>query len=66
VIEDLCILKHSTISLSKHQELIQFTLQKFLGNMMRPEGGPKFLPSDHMISEQHGMIIIPPDAGGAT
>jgi len=33
--------------------------------MMRPEGGPKFFPSDDMISEQHGTIIIPPDAGGA-
>jgi len=33
---------------------------------MRPEGGPEFFPSDDMIGGQHGTIIIPPDAGGAT
>ena len=49
MIKDLCILKHSMIPLSKRQELIQFTLQKSLGNMMRPEGGPEFFPSNDMI-----------------
>jgi len=33
---------------------------------MRPEGGPELFPSDDMIEGQHGTIIIPPDAGGAT
>jgi len=33
---------------------------------MRPKGDPEFFPSDDMIGGQHGKIIIPPDAGGAT
>ena len=33
---------------------------------MRPKGGPEFFPSDDMVDGQHGTIIIPPDAGGAT
>ena len=66
MIKDLCILKHSMISLSKRQELIQFMLQESLGNMMRPEGGPEFFPTNDIVGGQHGTIIIPPDAGGAT
>jgi len=33
---------------------------------MHLEGGPEFFPSDDMIGGQHGTIIIPQDAGGAT
>jgi hypothetical protein len=34
--------------------------------MMRPEGGPEFFPCGDVIGGQHGTIIIPSDAGGAT
>jgi hypothetical protein len=66
VIEDLYVLKHSAGSLCKRQEFIQFPIHESLKNMMRPKGGLEFFPIDNIIDGQHGMIIIPPNAGGAT
>ena len=66
VIEDLYILKHGAGSLCKRQEFVQLPIHESLGNMMRPKGGPEFFPIDNVIGGQHGTIIIPPDANGAT
>ena len=66
MMEDLYILKHSAGSLCKRQEFVQLLIHESLGNMMRSESGPKFIPIDHIIDGQRGTIIIPPDAGGAT
>ena len=66
VIKDLYILKHGAGSLCKRQEFVQLPIHESLGNMMRSESGPKFIPIDNIIDGQRGTIIIPPDAGGAT
>ena len=66
VVQDLCVLQHRAGSLCQRQELIHLPVHESFENMMRPEGGPEFFPCDDMVDGQHGTIIIPLDAGGAT
>jgi hypothetical protein len=33
---------------------------------MHSKGSPKFIPSDDMTGRLHSIIMIPPDAGGAS
>ena len=49
VIEDLCVLQRRVGSLCQCQELIHLLVHEFLGDMMRPEGGPEFIPEDYMV-----------------
>jgi hypothetical protein len=65
VIEDLCILHNGAGSLSQIQKLIELSLNESFRNVVRSESGPEFFPGDDMISRLHGMIMVPPYAGGA-
>jgi hypothetical protein len=49
VIENLYVLMHSAGSLCKRQEFNQFPIHESLRNMMRPKGGPEFIPVDNII-----------------
>ena len=49
VVEDLCVLQHRAGSLCQCQELIHLPVHESFRNMMRPESGPEFIPSDVMI-----------------
>jgi hypothetical protein len=64
VIEDLCILQNGAGSLSQGQEFIEISL-KSLWNVVRSESGPEFIQCDNMTSRLHGIVMIPPYAGGA-
>ena len=50
VVENLCILQHRAGSLCQCQELIHLPVHESFGNMMHPEGRPKFVPEDYMVS----------------
>ena len=50
VVKDLCILQHRAGSLCQRQELIHLPIHESFGNMMRPEGGSKFVLEDYMVS----------------
>ena len=50
VVENLCILQQRAGSLCQCQELIHLLVHESFGNMMRPEGGPEFVPEDYMVS----------------
>ena len=50
MVKDLCVLQHRAGSLCQHQELIHLPIHESFGNMMRPEGGPEFIPEDYMVS----------------
>ena len=49
VVEDLCVLQRRAGSLCQCQELIHLLVHESLGDMMRPEGGPEFIPEDYMV-----------------
>jgi hypothetical protein len=66
VIESLCILHDSAGSLGQSQEFIELSLNKSFWNVMRSESGPEFVPCDDMTSLLHGVVMVPPYAGGAT
>jgi hypothetical protein len=58
VIEDLCILHDGAGSLSQ--------IQKFsFGNVVHSKSSPEFIPGNNMISQLHGMVMVPPYAGSA-
>jgi hypothetical protein len=65
VIEGLCILHDSVDSLSQSQEFIELSLNKSFWNVVRSESGPKFVPGDNVSSRLHGIVMVPPYAGGA-
>jgi hypothetical protein len=65
VIEDLDILHDSVGSLSQIQKFIELSLNESLWNVMRSESGPKFILHDDMTSRLHGIVMVPPYAGGA-
>jgi hypothetical protein len=65
VIEGLCILHDSAGSLSQSQEFIELSLNESLWNVMRSESGLEFIPCDNMTSRLHGVVLVPPYAGGA-
>ena len=50
MVENLCILQHHAGSLCQCQELIHLPVHESLRNMMRPKGGPEFVPEDYMVS----------------
>jgi len=49
VIEILCVLQHRAGSLCQRQKLIHLPIHESFWNMMRPEGGPEFIPEDYMF-----------------
>jgi hypothetical protein len=51
VVKDLCI---------------KLSLNESFRDVVSSKSGPKLDPSDDMTGRLHGMILIPPDAGGAT
>jgi hypothetical protein len=65
VIEGLCILHDSVDSLGQGQEFIELSLNESLWNVVRSESGPEFVPCDNMTSRLHGVVRVPPYAGGA-
>jgi hypothetical protein len=65
VIESLCILHDSAGSLGQSQEFIELLLNVSFWNVVRSESGPEFVPCDDMTSWLHGIIMVPPYAGGA-
>jgi hypothetical protein len=65
VVEDLCILHDSAGSLSQIQKFIELSLNESLWNVVRSESGPEFVPCDDMTSRLHGMVMVPPYAGGS-
>jgi hypothetical protein len=65
VIESLCILHDSAGSLGQSQKFIELSLNESLWNVVRSKSGPKFIPCDNMISRLHGIVMVPPYAGGA-
>jgi hypothetical protein len=60
VIEGLCILHDSAGSLGQGQEFIELSLNESLWNVVRTES-----PCDNMTSWLHGIVLVPPYAGGA-
>ena len=58
-IESLCLLEHGASALSESQELVQLPLHKSRWNMVGSKGGLEFIPHDHMISWQHGIVMVP-------
>jgi hypothetical protein len=65
VIEGLFILHDNVSSLSQSQEFIELLLNESFWNVMRSESGPEFVPCDNMTSRLHGVVMVPPYAGGA-
>jgi hypothetical protein len=65
VIEDLCILHNGAGSLSQIQKFIELSLNESFWNVKCSKSGPEFVPCDDMTSRLHGMIMVPPYAGGA-
>jgi hypothetical protein len=65
VIESLCILHDSAGSLGQSQEFIELSLNMSLWNLVRLESGPEFVPCDNMTNWLHGVVMVPPYAGGA-
>jgi hypothetical protein len=65
VIEDLCILHDCAGSLGQGQEFIELSLDESFWNVVRSESGPEFIPCNNMTSRLHGILMVPPYAGGA-
>jgi hypothetical protein len=65
VVEDLCILHDGAGSLSQIQKFIELSLNESFGNVVRSKSGSEFIPGDDMTSWLHGMVMVPPYAGGA-
>jgi hypothetical protein len=60
IVDSLSILEHGASTLSESQKFIQPPLHKPFWNMVGSEGILEFLPSDNMISWEHGKIVVPP------
>jgi hypothetical protein len=65
VIEDLCILHNCAGSLGQIQKFIELSLNESLWNVVHSESGPEFIPGNNVTSQLHGMVMVPPNAGGA-
>jgi hypothetical protein len=65
VIESLCILYDSAGALGQGQKFIELSLNESFWNVVRSESSPKFIPCDNMTSRLHGVVVVPPYAGGA-
>src|SRR5688572_4101131 len=59
-------MQHIPSSLSEGQKLVELTLQETFGNVMRSERRPELVPTDHVASRQHGMVVVPPKPCGPT
>jgi hypothetical protein len=66
VIESLCILKYSAVSLSKCQKFIKLSLNESFRDMVRPKGGLEFFPSDNMSIWLHSIVVVPPNTSSTT
>jgi hypothetical protein len=62
VIESLCVLKNSAVSLSKRQKFIELLLNESFRDMVRPKGGLEFFPSDNMSLWLYSIVVVPPNA----
>jgi hypothetical protein len=66
VIESLCVLKYSAVSLGKCQKFIELSLNESFWDMVHPKGGLEFFPIDNMPIRLHGMVVVPPKASIST
>jgi hypothetical protein len=66
VIESLCVLKYSVVSLGKRQKFIELSLNESFQDMVRPKGGLEFFPGDDMSNRLHGIVVVPPNASSTT
>ena len=62
VIESMSILHHSAGALCQSQEFIQLSIHKTFWNVVSYESIFELVPSKHMISRKHSMVMIPPQA----
>jgi hypothetical protein len=65
VIESLCIPQDSAGSLGQGQEFIELSLNESFWKVVHSKSGPKFIQCDNMTSRLHGVVMVPPYAGGA-
>jgi hypothetical protein len=66
VIESLCVLKNSTVSLSKCQKFIKLSLNESFRDMVCPKGCLKFFAGDNMSIRLHSIVVVPPNASSTT
>jgi hypothetical protein len=64
VIENLCILHDSVGALGQSQKFIELSLNESFWDVMCSESSPEFIPGNHMTSRLHGVVVVPPNAGG--
>jgi hypothetical protein len=65
VIEGLCVLQHSAISLSKCQKLIKLSVHDACWYMMPSESGLELSPFHHMVNRLHSKEVVPPCLHGS-
>jgi hypothetical protein len=66
VIESLCVLKYSAVSLGKCQKFIKLSLNGSFRDMVRSKGCLKFFLGDNMSIRLHGIVVVPPNASNTT
>jgi hypothetical protein len=66
VIESLCVLKYSAISLGKRQKFIELPLNESFRDMVCSKDGPEFFPSNNMSIRLHCIVVVPPNASVTT
>jgi hypothetical protein len=66
VIQSLCVLKYSAVSLGKCQTFIELSLNESFRDMVCPKGGLKFFPGDNMSIRLHGIVVVAPNASSTT
>jgi hypothetical protein len=64
VVESLCKLHDSAGSLGQSQRFIELSLNESLWNVVCSKSGPEFVLCDNMTSRLHGVVMVPPYAGG--
>jgi hypothetical protein len=66
VIESLCVLKYSAVSLGQYQKFIELSLNESFRDMVRSKGGLEFFPSDNISLRLHSIVVVPPNASSTT
>jgi hypothetical protein len=66
VLERLSLLKYSAGTLCKSQKLIQLPFHETFRDMVGSEHILEFVPSDNMICQKHGKIVVLPYTGSTT
>jgi hypothetical protein len=66
VIESLCVLKYSAVSLGKCQKVIKLSLNESFRDMVRPKGGLEFFLGDDMSIRLHSIVVVPPNVTSTT